>query len=573
MSERELRGLAAAGGMAVGKAFLVREPELEAAGDGGPEEQERALEALAWVGQELGDSAERLRALGLVDEAEILEANRLMAEDPVLVEQVRELAGEVAAVAAVRDATEHHAQLLAAVPDPLFAARAADARQLGQRAARFLSGGPALVAPTDPVVLIGRDLGPADVADLDLASGHIRGIALAEGAATSHAAIMARALGLPMVVGLGAAVLEVTDDERLVLDGDRGLVVLAPSEGTLQSGHAEVRRMKKVRHQLAAERGFPATTRDGRRIRLLCNAAGVAEVRAGLDAGAEGVGLLRTELAFLDAAGWPTESEHAAALAPALAALAGRVATVRTLDFGADKTPPFLAGIAERGLALSLLHEEPFAAQLRAILRSAGASELRLLLPLVGSAEELRRARVILDRCIEESGWTGAPPALGAMIETPEAVERLDEIAEESDFLSIGTNDLVQYTLGLDRELPLATAQAAADPTVLRLIETVARTARREGLSVEICGEAASELPLVVLFVGLGIDELSVSPARLDEVRSTVRRLTLSAAEEAAALAVAETSAEAALERGRELLGQAGHESDEPLDSLGGAVA
>jgi phosphoenolpyruvate-protein kinase (PTS system EI component) len=159
------------------------------------------------------------------------------------------------------------------------------------------------------------------------------------------------------------------------------------------------------------------------------------------------------------------------------------------------------------------------------------------------------------------------------MIETPEAVERLDEIAGASGFLSIGTNDLVQYTLGLDRELPLATAQAAADPTVLRLIETVARIARRKGLSVEICGEAASELPLVVLFVGLGIDELSVSPARLDEVRSTVRRLRFDAAQEAAALAVGAASAEDALERGRELLGQPGDESNELFDSLGGAVA
>jgi phosphoenolpyruvate-protein phosphotransferase len=559
--------------MAVGAAFVGAEPVVEAGGTGGPLEQERALEALAEVARELGESAERLRGLGLVDEAEILETNRLMAEDPVLAEQVQELAAETGAGDAVRAATERQARLLAAVPDPLFAARAADARQLGRRAVRVLTGGRAMVVPAEPVVFVGRDLGPADVAELDLGSGQIRGIALAEGAATSHAAIMARALGLPMVVGLGDAVLEAADGDAVVLDGGAGLVVLAPGEETLEEALTEVRRRNRIGHELASERDRPAVTSDGRAIRLLCNASGPAEVRAGLAAGAEGVGLLRTELAFLQAAGWPSESEHIAAVAPALTALGERVATVRTLDFGADKTPPFLAGTEERGLALSLASEEAFAAQLRAILRSTGGAGLRLLFPLVGSGEELRRARSILARCLEQVGWTGPPPHVGAMIETPSAVERSDEIAREADFLSIGTNDLVQYTLGLDRELPLATARTAADPDVLRLIARVTRAARRTGLSVEVCGEAAGEPALAVLLVGLGVDELSVAPARLDEVRSVVRRISFAEAEEAAARALRETTAEQALALGRALLGQRGDESDELLDSLGGTLA
>ena len=574
MTERTLSGLAAAGGVAVGRAVVFRDLGPEPEGEGGPEEEARAVDALRRVAEDLGQTAERLRTTGMEDEAEILETNRLMAEDPTLLEEVRELAGRMPAAAAVRAAAEHHAQLLAAVPDPLFAARAADARQLGRRASRILGGVPSVIAASEPSILIGRDLGPADVAELDLGGGRICGIALAEGAATSHAAIMARALGLPMVVALGDELLDSAEDhEPVVLDGQTGRVTLAPAGETLEQGLAAVRRRRAEQHELAGLRGLPSTTTDGRHVRLLCNAATATEARAGLDAGAEGVGLLRTELAFLEAPEWPTESEHAAMLTPVLAALGGRPAIVRTLDFGADKTPPFLAGLSERGVALSLLYPEALAAQLRAILRSAGDSELRIMVPLVGSAEELRATRKILERSAADTGWAEAPP-LGAMVETPAAVERIDEIASEADFLSIGTNDLVQYTLGLDRELPLASAQAAADPAVLRLVGEVAQAAGRAGLAVEVCGEAAGELPLVALLVGLGISELSVAPARVDDVRATVRGLSASEAEAAAQAALAAPTAEQAVAYGRELLlGEAGDESGELLDSLGGAVA
>jgi phosphoenolpyruvate-protein kinase (PTS system EI component) len=478
------------------------------------------------------------------------------------------------ATGAVKAAAEHHAQLLAEIPDPLFAARAADARQLGRRAARLLGGRAVTLDTSEPSILVGRDLGPADVAELDLGGGRICGIALAEGAATSHAAIMARALGVPMVVALGDDVLAAEGGEDVVLDGDAGSITFAPGGDALDRARSAVRRRQATRHELARSRGLPSTTSDGRHVRLLCNAATAAEARAGLYAGAEGVGLLRTELAFLEAPAWPTEDEHAGALAPVLSALAGRLATVRTLDFGADKTPPFLAGVAERGIALSLLYPDALAAQLRAILRTAAGSELRIMVPLVGNAEELRVARTLLERSAAEVGWEGEVPALGAMVETPEAVARIDEIASEADFLSIGTNDLVQYTLGLDRELPLASARAAADPAVLKLVSEVARGAERAGLKVEICGEAACELPLVVLFVGLGIGELSVAPARVDDVRATVRGITSSAAEAAAADALAAGTAEQALARAEAvLLRETGDESDELLDSLGGALA
>jgi phosphoenolpyruvate-protein kinase (PTS system EI component) len=300
-------------------------------------------------------------------------------------------------------------------------------------------------------------------------------------------------------------------------------------------------------------------------VTLLCNASTAAEVAAGLEAGAEGVGLLRTELAFLDASAWPTEEEHFAALAPALARCTGFVATVRTLDFGADKTPPFLAGITDRGLTLMLLHPAELEKQLRAIVRAGEGTQLRLLLPLVESAEQVRAVRALVD---------DPSVPIGAMIETPAAAGLAAEIAAEADFLSIGTNDLVQYTLGLDRERPVASAATAAEPIILGLIGQVVEAAHAVGKTVEVCGEAASEGEVATLLIGLGVDELSVAPARLDELRETVRLLSFADAAGAARKAVAASSASEALALARGLLSaELRHETGEVVGGLGGAVA
>jgi phosphoenolpyruvate-protein kinase (PTS system EI component) len=313
-------------------------------------------------------------------------------------------------------------------------------------------------------------------------------------------------------------------------------------------------------------------TVDGFSVALLCNASGPDEVAAGLDAGAAGVGLFRTELAFLEAPAWPGEDAHLLALTDALALLADRVATVRTLDFGADKTPPFLAGVEERGLALMLAHDHALGAQLRAILRAGASTHLRILFPVVESREQLRAARALV---AEAAAAVDRPvPEVGAMIETPEAVAHVEELVRDADFLSIGTNDLVQYTLGLDRERPLASACAVADPAVLALVEATVTAASRVGLAVEVCGEAAGEPALAALFVGLGVRELSVSPARVDEVRAVVRSVSQEAAAATARAAMRAGSAREALVIAAELVsGESGGERGEALDGRGGVVA
>jgi phosphoenolpyruvate-protein kinase (PTS system EI component) len=563
MSERRLRGLAASAGIASGPAAVVREARHEA-GRGGPDEERRALDALTGVADDLAVTAEKLRSRGLGDEAEILEANRLMAQDPSLLEEVRERAATTGAAAAVRAACDRHAELLEALPDPVLAARAEDVRQLGLRAERLLTGARAPSDVPAGCVLVARELGPADVAELPPG---VAGIALAAGAATSHAAIVARSLGVPLAVALGDDVLEIEDGAFVVIDGNTGVLTLSPDLETIALVGAASERARRQRREGAAARGFPSVTLDGRAVRLLANASTAAEVRVALDAEAEGVGLLRTELSFLEAPAWPTEAEHEAVLAPVLDLLDGRIATVRTLDFGADKTPPFLAGIETRGLALMLEHEEALMAQLRAIVRAGARTQLRVLLPMVEDASQLRRVRALLKDTV------GVRPALGAMIETPHAAARATEIALEADFLSIGTNDLVQYTLGLDRELPLATARAAADPTVLAHVATAVAAAHRAGIPIDVCGEAAAEPPVAALLIGFGVDELSVAPARVDEIRVLVQQLSAEAAAAAARLALSAGSAAEALALGQALFDEGDDERGQVAHGGGGVFA
>jgi phosphoenolpyruvate-protein kinase (PTS system EI component) len=461
---------------------------------------------------------------------------------------------ELTAAAALRSATERHAALLARLADPLLAARASDIRELGRRALRRLAGGTTQSTTSDPAVVVADDLGPADVAELRESDLAIVGIVLGAGAATSHAAIMARSLGLPMVVAGGDEALAAETGGEIVVDGDAGIATLRPGADRLRWGRTRMEALAQQRRSHARERTLPTATVDGRWVTLLANAATAVEVRAALEMEADGVGLLRTELAFLDARDWPSEGEHVAALEPLLALLPGRAATVRVLDFGSDKTPPFLEGIATRGIGLLLEHPDALAAQLRAILRAAGNADLRVLLPLVESPEQLRAVRRMLRTSAAKVGWTSTLPPLGAMVETPLAAHRAHELAQEADFLSIGTNDLVQYTLGLDRTEPLATAASAADPRVLALVAETIAAAHAAGMKVEICGESASVPELATLYVGLGVDELSVAPARLDELRTVVRSMS---AANAAELALASLSGEGRDEQ-RQVLGGLG---------------
>ena len=533
MAERVLRGAPASPGLATGRARLLALPsEAERARvpDGDPAaEAERARAALAEAGRQLDELAGALRDAGRVAEADIVETGALMAVDPLLDRAVAEGVTErgLSAGCALIEAAGDHAEAIAALPDPTLAARADDVRSLGRRAARIAGGGApsgALDAAADSgYVLVAEDLGPADVAEL--ADGACA-IALAAGAVTAHAAIVARSLGIPMVVELGSGILAVEEGAQVGVDGTAGEAAIDPSPE--RAGAAAVAAGERQRADATArdESALPAETLDGRRVRVLVNAASAAEVAAGLAAGAEGAGLIRTELAFLDAPAWPSHEDHRRSLAPILEALAGRPATVRVLDYGGDKRPPFLATDERRGIDLLLGHPRALSDQLGAILRAAAAArvELRILLPLVRDVAEVRAVRDLLAGARGRlNGDAPASTQLGAMVELPEAAAAASALAAECEFLSVGTNDLTHTTLGSDR---FRSVDAPThDPRVLRHIAATIDAGRAAGIAVEVCGEAASDPLVAPLLVGMGVDELSVGAARVGEVRAWIRSL------------------------------------------------
>jgi phosphoenolpyruvate-protein phosphotransferase len=522
-----MRGVSAAPGIAIGRAVVLEMAEADGRKVPAPKRHaqlDRARRALEESAVELESIALRLRAEGKAAVADIVDTGVLMARDPMLRARLEELVAKegLAAPAALRAAAEYVAHELDQLDDAVLAERADDVRSLGRRAAARAAGlGPGIARG----VLVAASLGPADIAELGPTT---KGVALAGGGVTAHAAIVARSLGLPMVVGLGPAIREVKGGEEVVLDGELGLLVRFPASSRVAAAQAQAHRHHVARERAVAQRLQPAITRDGHHVRVLANAASVAEVEEALEQGAEGIGLLRTELLFLDAHDWPDAAQHGRFLEPILAPLVGQTATVRLLDFGGDKTPPFLAGSADRGIELLLTAPHALKTQLSAILGAGRETRLRILVPMVSNVEQVRAVRAALAYVLNGA----SSPELGAMIETPEAAEHASELARELDFMSLGTNDLTQLVLGLDRE---TSAKAPVlDPRVLRLIGQTMLAARAARIPVDVCGEAASDPVALPVMVGLGADELSVAAARVGAVREAIRALDFDACKRAA---------------------------------------
>jgi phosphoenolpyruvate-protein phosphotransferase len=546
MSERVLAGVPASPGTAFG---AVRRVDVVGEIDdtilnevARPAAAAHARGALARAARELEELATRLRTEGRNDEADILDAGMMMAEDPMLLDAVDSavLDRGLTAASAIRVEVESAAALLDTLGDEELAARASDVRSLGRRALRILSHESVRVdrASVGDSILVATDLGPADVIELD---GDVRGIALADGGVTGHAAIVARGLGLPMVVGIGLELMRLHEGETCIVDGDQSMVIASPDAQRLERVRTAMTAAAAARDRAMASRALPTVTRDGRTVRVLANAATPTEVRAALEAGAGGLGLLRTELAFLEAKHWPTVAEHRRTLDPVLAQLHGLTATVRLLDFGGDKTPPFLKGVFGRGVELLLEDTDALAAQLEAILEVGDATDLRILIPMVTEPAQVRAVRAAIEPIAARR--RSRVPLVAAMVEVPAAAVMADRIAPEVGMFSIGTNDLTSFQLGIDRTRP--GGAPAHHPAVLQLIADTVDAARVAGIPVEVCGEAASNPLVMPLLVGLGVDELSVGAAAVARVRSWVRALDY---EEAAAIALRALRAESATE-------------------------
>jgi phosphoenolpyruvate-protein phosphotransferase len=546
---RTFRGVPASEGVAAGVVrVLGRALPAQAATE---MDVDGALDAAA---RELQFTSDRLRAAGHEAEAEIVSVGVLIAEDPVLRDDARErVAAGHDPAQAITTATERHAVAMEALRDPMLRERAADIRQVGRRAVAVLRGAPE-PTPDEGVVLVANELGPAEVMGLG-GGGVVAGVAV-RGGANSHAAIVARTLGLPLVLGVDADVLEAEDGVPIVVDADAGEVSIEPPEADVSRARAAMDAAARRREALAAERGLPAETLDGRRVTLLCNVATEAETRMGLEAGAEGVGLLRTELTFLEADDWPDEDAHRRVLDPILDLLEGKRAIVRVLDFGGDKVPPFLArdlpftAAHVRGLPALLRAKDALASQVRAALRSGRETLLGILVPMVTSIREVRLAREIVEGAVKETG--AGMPEVGVMVEVPSAALLADRLAAELDFLAIGTNDLTEHALGISRRDPASRPALGAHPSVLTLINRVARAGQENGCAVRVCGEAAADPLVLPLLVGLGIETLSMSPSKVDEVRARVRRLSAKECAATARAALAADSVEEVWELVRE---------------------
>ncbi|WP_448119961.1 phosphoenolpyruvate--protein phosphotransferase [Pseudomonas veronii] len=539
----QIQAIAAAPGIAIGPAHIqVLQPfDYPLRGESSAIERQRLHASLADVRGDIQGLIERSQAKAI---REIFITHQEMLDDPELTDDVdtRLKQGE-SAEAAWMSVIEAAAKQQESLQDALLAERAADLRDIGRRVLAQLCGVETVQEPNEPYILVMDEVGPSDVARLDPA--RVAGILTARGGATAHSAIVARALGIPALVGAGPAVLLLAAGTPLLLDGQRGRLHVDADAATLQRASVE-RDTREQRLQAAsAQRHQPALTRDGHAVEVFANIGESAGVASAVEQGAEGIGLLRTELIFMAHPQAPDEATQEAEYRRVLDGLGGRPLVVRTLDVGGDKPLPYWP-IAEeenpflgvRGIRLTLQRPQIMEAQLRALLRSADNRPLRIMFPMVGSVDEWRAARDMTERLRLEIPV--ADLQLGIMIEVPSAALLAPVLAKEVDFFSVGTNDLTQYTLAIDRGHPTLSAQAdGLHPAVLQLIDITVRAAHAHGKWVGVCGELAADPLAVPVLIGLGVDELSVSARSIPEVKARVREFSLSEAQGLAQQALA----------------------------------
>ena len=565
-----LRGIAASPGVAVGPAALYRPrlPDVVVRHvDDPPGEWRRLQEAVAAAREEIEALHRRAQSQIGRSEAAIFEAHRLFLEDPATLAAARGLIlGEsLNAEAAWQRQTAELVASYEAMGDEYMRARAADIEDVGRRVLRRLMGvEPPSLDFAEPSILVAADLTPSDTARLN--PERVLAICTELGGAMAHSAILAHALGIPAVVGLGHDIRQVDEGQQIAVDGDAGTLWMEPDAAAL-TRFAERREAWLAGERQARAAGqAAAVTRDGRLIEIAANIGSPNDIRAALEYGAEGVGLFRTEFLFMDRQEAPSEEEQYEAYRRAARLMGGRPLIIRTLDVGGDKPLPYVdlgeeanPFLGWRAIRFCLQRPDIFMPQLRAILRAgapdAGLPEgdalpnVKIMFPMVGTVGEVRAACAMLDTACDELRAEGRPfnprMEVGIMIEVPSAVAVADKLAREVDFFSIGTNDLTQYVMAADRgNARVATLASAFQPAVLRMIRDAAEAAHAAGIRIGMCGELAGKPLATAMLLGLGLDELSMSAPSVPAVKAIVRDLTLDEARQIAARALAADSAE-----------------------------
>lgn len=553
-----LRGIPVSQGVSQGRVVVLNRSRIVPAKagfetDDQAGEEARFQTALAETRKQLTAVQERLRDEFGAKESQIFDAHLLVLEDPALMEEVgRQIRDEHHTPEyAFYTASEKYAEALSAVDDSYLSERAADIRDVTQRVLGNLMGQPQRAGVSDltePCIVVANDLTPSDTAQLDPAK--VLGFVTEVGSRTSHTAILARSLQIPAVLGLGEAIEELKPGQTVLLDGFNGFVIISPSEQTLFEYGQLVERQSSIEESLDEIRTEPAKTLDGHTIILSANIERAGDVEAVRKSGATGVGLFRTEFLFINRSDLPNEEEQFQAYKKVTESLAPEPVIIRTLDLGGDKLLSHVNVAAEmnpflgwRAIRLCLEEKDLFRTQLRAILRASAFGDLKIMYPMVSGMDELDAANVLLDECRNQLRAEGVEFAenleIGVMIETPSAAMIADSLARCVQFFSIGTNDLIQYSLAVDRlNEKIAHLYEPTHPGILRLIKATVDAGQAQKIWTGVCGEMAGELAMVPLLIGLGVTELSVVPSLVPRVKMLIRSIEMAKARELAEFAL-----------------------------------
>ena len=548
LASNMIKGIPAAPGIAIGPIYRLQHEEIEIEEEfqGVTDEQNRLHAAIERARIQLATLHKQMLQSASTSEAAIFEAHLEILDDPDLLDAVlARINKQQSAARAWQGAIDVRAQAMAQLNDPLLAGRSADIQDVGYRVLRLLMGADEqqISLPDHPVILVATDLSPSDTAALD--RDKILGFCTAAGGPTAHSAIIARALSLPAIVSAGESVLDIDNLTPVILNGTSGILTIAPDAAAISQAEAQQKEWKSAIKAAQKSATLPAITQDGHRVEVVANIGGLADAEKAAAAGAEGVGLLRTEFLFLERTDAPTELEQFEVYRDIVKAMNGQPVIVRTLDIGGDKPVPYInvnpednPFLGERGIRLCLNRPELLRKQLRAILRAAEFGPLRIMFPMVADLSEWREAR---DMVLEIQAELGAPKVeLGIMIEIPSAALMADAFAAEVDFFSVGTNDLTQYTLAMDRMHPLLAGKSdGLHPAVLRLIARTVEAAHAAGKWVGVCGELGADPQAVPILIGMGVDELSISVPAIAPAKAQIRGLKLADAKALAQRALA----------------------------------
>lgn len=543
---QKLQGIAVSPGVAIGEALVMdtegfRIPRRFVARDAVDDELDRLDKAIAAAGEEIARSRDTItRELGPKYGA-IFEAHLEMLQDAQLRAELEDMVRQrhYSPEYAVNRALGRYAQVFQKLESPYLAERANDVFDIKKRLLRHLLGlrREELAHLTSPVLVLAHNLTPSETANLD--RNFVHGFVTETGGPGSHTAIVAVAREIPAVVGTGSFLSEVSGGDLVIIDGDNGLVVLHPDEETVARYRHEAEQAQTLAARLQTLRDLPAETADGVRIELMGNIEFPDEVDHCIERGADGIGLYRTEFLYLGSDEEPDEEVHFQAYSRVVRTMNGRPVTIRTFDMGADKVP-HLAQVEEernpflglRSIRLALRNVPMFRTQLRAVMRASVLGDVRIMFPLITTLLELRQAKMVLADVMEDLGEHGIDfnpeVQVGMMVEVPAAVMLVDRFVDEVDFLSIGTNDLIQYTLAVDRSnKDVVGLYNASDPAVLKLIAMTQEAARAKAVPVNLCGQMSSSTTYTMLLLGMGLRQLSAAPSAIPEIKKVCRSVTI----------------------------------------------